>query len=549
MLQALRIQNFALIQHVELNFNAGYTVITGETGSGKSILLAALNLILGERADYSVIGNSSDKAIVEADFSLNGFQLEDFFRENDLDFEALTLIRREIHTSGKSRAFINDTPVSLSTLKDLTSQLINIHSQYNTLELKSKSYQLDVLDTLADLMEERTHFAKQYKLFSEQKAMLEHLNSALENDLKQQDYNQFQLEELHELALDKTKYAQLEAELLQIENSEGILNALTAFHTSIEDDQQVLDLLRLVKINAEKVKHLSPEVNNLNERLNSVLIELADISAEAATAIEAIETNPEKLAELTAQLNKYYHVLKKHNAKNEADLLAIQRQLEGQLSTVEETQQRIHSLTESLRQLETSLQAEALSLHDKRLKAAQLNALALQEILVELKLPHTTLDFHLTPRETFNSYGLTDISLLFSANIGIETVPIEKAASGGELSRVMLALQKLISEKRTLPTVLFDEIDTGVSGDVAQKIGALLQKMGTNFQLFAISHLPQVAAKAAHHYKVEKEVVDGRTTTRVASLSHDDRIFEIARLMSGEEITAAAIQNAKNLMN
>lgn len=549
MLRSLRIQNFALIDSVELNFDAGYTVITGETGSGKSILLNALNLILGERSDFSVIGPNSDKAIVEADFIIKGFDLEPFFTENDLDFSDVTLIRREISNSGKSRAFINDTPVSLSILREFTGRLVNINSQYNTLELKNKTYQLEVVDILSDLQVMRLEFSKMFKNFTEKKSILKELREELSRVLQQQDYTKFQLEELDDLQLDKTDFTKIEEELKRAENSEGILQNLQAITSVIDNDDQVLDKLRSLRIILDRNKGIDGTIDQLAERIQSVMIELSDIASDAARKSETVEIDPQKALELTSILNKYNHVLRKHNLSDQKELSEFRDNLENIILDAEETQNQINLLEVELDHLSSDLTAKADLLHNSRVKAIKTISIELQKILEELKLPNTKLDFQLIKRAEMNSFGCTDVNLLFSANIGIEAVSIEKAASGGELSRVMLALQKMISEKKLLPTVLFDEIDTGVSGDVAQKIGALLQKMGQHFQLLAISHLPQVAAKAMHHYKVEKEVVQNRTISKVTLLNERQKVEEIARLMSGEQITEAAIQTAKALMN
>ena len=549
MLHALRIKNFALINQIELVLKPGYTVITGETGSGKSILLHALNLILGERADFSVIGPESDKAVVEAEFEMKGFHLESFFQENDLDQEDRTIIRREINMNGKSRAFINDTPVSLAVLKNLTSALVNINSQYNTLELKNKTYQLEVLDTLSELQLKRTDFAALFKRFNEQKTLLSNLKSSLSLALQQKDYTNFQLVELEALLLDSVDYSSVETELKKIENGEGLIVSFSSIIGAIEDENQLVDKLHSLRTILDRSKGLDKAVDELSIRLNAVLIELNDISSDASRALESVETNPEKLLDLTDSLNHFNHVLKKYSVRDQQEMLELRNRLQKELFDTETTEHQIIELEEVLKNLEKEITTKAKELHQDRLKAVQPVAAELQEILEELKLPNTKLSFQLTEREELNQFGLTDVNLLFSANVGIETVPIEKAASGGELSRVMLALQKMISEKKVLPTILFDEIDTGVSGDVAQKIGALLQKMGTHFQLLAISHLPQVAAKASHHFKVEKEIIGNRTETKVKSLEMNERIEEIARLMSGENITPAAMETAKSLMH
>lgn len=549
MLHALRIKNFALINQIELVLKPGYTVITGETGSGKSILLHALNLILGERADFSVIGPESDKAVVEAEFEMNGFHLESFFQENDLDQEERTIIRREINMNGKSRAFINDTPVSLAVLKTLTSALVNINSQYNTLELKNKAYQLEVLDTLSELQLKRADFTALFKKFNEQKSLLSSLKNSLSLALQQKDYTNFQLVELEALLLDSVDYTSVETELKKIENGEGLILSFSSIIGAIEDENQLVDKLHTLRTILDRSKGLDKAVDELSIRLNAVLIELNDISSDASRALESVETNPEKLLELTESLNHFNHVLKKYSVRDQQEMLELRNRLQKELFDTEATEHQINELEEVLKNLEKEITTKAKELHQDRLKAVQPVASELQEILEELKLPNTKLSFQLTEREELNQFGLTDVNLLFSANVGIETVPIEKAASGGELSRVMLALQKMISEKKVLPTILFDEIDTGVSGDVAQKIGALLQKMGTHFQLLAISHLPQVAAKASHHFKVEKEIIGNRTETKVKSLEMEERIEEIARLMSGENITPAAMETAKSLMH
>ena len=549
MLHAIRIKNFALINQIELVLKPGYTVITGETGSGKSILLHALNLILGERADFSVIGPESDKAVVEAEFEIKGFHLELFFQENDLDIEDRTIIRREINMNGKSRAFINDTPVSLAVLKTLTSALVNINSQYNTLELKNKAYQLEVLDTLSELQLKRTDFTALFKKFNEQKSLLSSLKNSLSLALQQKDYTNFQLVELEALLLDSVDYTSVETELKKIENGEGLILSFSSIIGAIEDENQLVDKLHSLRTILDRSKGLDKAVDELSIRLNAVLIELNDISSDASRALESVETNPQKRFELTELLNQFNHVLKKYAVRDQQDMLALRDRLQKELFNTEETERQIIELEDALKNLEKEITTKAKELHQDRLKAVQPVAAELQEILEELKLPNTKLSFQLTERDELNQFGLTDVNLLFSANVGIETVPIEKAASGGELSRVMLALQKMISEKKVLPTILFDEIDTGVSGDVAQKIGALLQKMGTHFQLLAISHLPQVAAKASHHFKVEKEIIGNRTETKVKSLEMEERIEEIARLMSGENITPAAMETAKSLMH
>jgi DNA repair protein RecN (Recombination protein N) len=432
-------------------------------------------------------------------------------------------------------------------MKELTSQLVNIHSQYNTLELKNKTYQLEVLDTLADLIPKRTFYLKQFKSLQLLNDELSALKISHEKALYEQDFAAFQLEELAELNLEKYAYAELEAELKLAESSEEIISILSAIHGAIDNENAVLSMLRTVKVQLDKLGTTHPALNEINERLKSVIIELGDVSSEAYSLIDQIEIQPQRLLELTEMINKFNHLLKKHHVNDQAELIAVCNQFQSSVSNLEVLGEQITELERQQQVLEKETWNLAKQLHQDRKDASVLISKDLQLILEELKLPNTTLSFDLSERSELSTSGISDIAFLFSANIGIPIVPIEKAASGGELSRVMLALQKMISEKKTLPTVLFDEIDTGVSGDVAQKIGSLLHKMGQHFQLMAISHLPQVAAKAAYHLKVEKEIVANKTATKVIQLTEDESIQEIARLMSGEVITAGAIETAKAL--
>lgn len=549
MLRNLRIKNFALIDQIELNFESGFSVITGETGSGKSILLNALNLILGERADFSVIGSLSEKSIVEADFLIQGYNLENFFRDNDLDYEESTLIRREININGKSRAFVNDTPVSLTVLKELVSQLINIHSQYNTLELKNKMYQLEVVDLLSDLKADQKNFQAKYKSYLSTKNLLSTQKERLSQLVLQKDYNQFQLDEINGLNLDTRDYLKLESELTKAQNSGEIIQAYSSLLNGLEGENESLERLQHLKSVLDKNKKLDLTIEDFSIRINSVIIELKDLAQEALVLIESVEMDPEKIENLTSLLNAYFHVLKKHNLTDQHQLFEFKENLERETTDFDELQEQIIQLEKTIEKENSELLDLANNLHQSRVSKVPEISKQLKNILTDLKLPDTNLEFKLNIRTDFNQFGLTDVEFLFSANQGISPVPIERAASGGELSRVMLALQKMVSEKKLLPTVLFDEIDTGVSGDVAQKIGDLLNKMGENFQLIAITHLPQVAAKSRHHFKVEKNNLNGRTMSSVRLLSSDEKVNEIARLMSGELISDAAIANAKSLMN
>jgi DNA repair protein RecN (Recombination protein N) len=547
MLQLLRISNFALIDEVQINFNEGYTVITGETGSGKSILLNALNLILGERADFSVIGTKNSKASVEAEFTISEkFRL--FFEEHDLDFETNLIVRREISKEGKSRCFINDTPVQLSVLRNLTVLLIQIHSQYNTLELKSKSYQLELLDILAGLEKERTAFSADFKELSNLNRLLAKKQGELSNILQAQDYNLFVLSELKSLRLDAIDYSFIESELSRMENSEN-LKAVFLQLISLTDENGIFEQLQAIKGVIDKNIYLDTNLNAIKNRLDVVLLELKDLSNDAIRHFDNAHADPKQLVELTTSLDAFNSALSKHRVQDQVQLKLFEEDLRTNVETVAALNSEVEQVTKNVAQLEKLLREKATILHEKRTKAEGTILSDLQGILLDLKLPHTKLDFNLSLNTELNSFGLTNSSFLFSANYGFDPIPIEKAASGGELSRLMLALQKLVSEKRDLPTILFDEIDTGVSGEVAQKIGVLLKQMGAKVQLIAISHLPQVAAKAEHHLFVSKELENKQMKTNVEYLYEQDRINEIARLMSGEKITDAAKLNAQNLIS
>ena len=547
MLSSLRISNFALIDEVELNFQSGYTVLTGETGSGKSILLHALQLILGERAELSVIGPDAPKSVVEANFQLNDSYLS-FFKEHDLDYDPNTIIRREIAKEGKSRAFINDVPVSLQTLKLLTSRLVQIHSQYNTLELRSKSFQLELIDVLTGLIPDRKSFVKKYASFESVSKELKSLDELYHAAVQAEDYDRFILDELQELSLGTTDFSQLEIDITRMENASQILQVFGEISHLTAENGTYEQLYRL-KASVDKQSNYDPLLQSMKERLDSVLLELKELALEADDAIDQLDVNESDKAVLLEKWNAFNKILNKHRLSSADDLKAMYDQLTSKLNSLDELLKACSKKRAEFDQLKKELWKDAQFLHEQREQRIPSILAVLQDRLKELKLPHTTLKFDLTQQMELNRTGCTGVDFLFSANFGIEAVPIEKAASGGELSRLMLALQQLISEKQDLPTIFFDEIDTGVSGDVALKMGQLLEKMGETVQLMAISHLPQVAARAGHHMVVAKELRNERMQTSVRTLESSERPKEIARLMSGEVITEAALQNALNLLS
>lgn len=549
MLISLHIQNFALIEEAQLVFQPGFTVITGETGSGKSILLGALNLILGERADYGVIRDKSAKTFVEAHFSIGGFGLEAFFAVNDLDFAEETIIRREISAQGKSRAFVNDSPVQLNILKELAEKLIHIHSQHHTIELKNPEFQLDLLDILADNALQKDTFKLLFQQWKKKETELKNKKAALAKLRADSDYNNFQLEELTALKLDVLNYEAIEQQLIAIERLDDVKSGFATIANVIEDERGINDLLAVLKSSTEKIQHLHPQLTALLERISAARIELMDIAEEATQQLESLDSDPMLLNDLTEKLDLYNRALRKHQVTTQSELNALAETLHNSQESTDQLQFEIEALEKEVVDLQNQVDTQANQLHKKRITAAPIVANQLVTVLNELKLNNSIVRFEMEQTGKMDFSGNTKLALLFSPNAGMTEKPIEKTASGGELSRFMLALQLLLSAKKKLPAVIFDEIDTGVSGEVAQKIGLVLKKMGHQMQVLAITHLPQVAGQGMHHWKVEKNNQNGNTLTRVAVLDDSQRVEEIARLMSGENINEAALENARALMN
>ncbi len=552
MLHSLYIQNFALIEKVTLDFSKGFTVITGETGSGKSILLGALHLILGDRADYSVIRNKEEKTVVEAVFKILNFDLDAFFSLHELDFNEETIVRREISAQGKSRAFINDTPVQLSVLKELAEKLIHIHSQHHTIDLKNMDFQMELLDVLGDTISLKNEFNILFTAYKTTRLQLNQKEETLKNALLNADYVKFQLDELEKLELMTTNFQEIENELKAIENSEDIKVGFSVLVEQLTDEggaSNALNQLIQVKTKLDKLAGIYPQLDVLTQRFKETYLEFLDIGNEAISNLDDLEVNPAQKELLTGKIDLFNSVLRKHNALNQEELIEIYSSLSTTQLSVEELELEITHIKNTLKLLEVELTQKAEVLHVSRVGKALDIQNQLIDLLMELKLPHTQIVFDFVKTDKFSVNGFTDMKLLFSPNKGMIPLPIERAASGGELSRVMLAFQYLISAKKQLPTLIFDEIDTGVSGEVAQKIGNILHKMGDYMQIFAITHLPQVAGKGQNHLKVTKSHETEITTTEVLKLSKQERIEEIARLMSGDNINKAALENAKALMN
>ncbi len=546
MLKLLRIDNFVLIDRVELVLDKGFTVITGETGSGKSILLAAINLLLGERADFSVIGKKSTKSFVEASFNMED-RFIDFFTANDLDQQLDILIRREIDKDGKSRAFINDTPVQLAKLKELTSLLLSVNSQFNTFDLRSSSYQMELYDDMANTTIMRMKFTHDFLAWKANCQVIRKLEEKRNLENSQKDYTQFLLDELSQLDLKNTDYSIYESALSRIENADSIREVALQM-THLSEDNGPYSTLSTLLAKIEKISLSDAKMMQFAAQLKAVLIELKEMMNEAEELVNDIEIDPEAHRMMLTKIDEFNRQLNKHRFTHQSQLVELENQLKDTTHESEQLDSELELLRIENESVHKKLVGLSQLLHENRIKAAKGIENAIKDCLQELKLSDTEINFQLSFCE-LKENGASDLSILFSANKGMVMTPIEKAASGGEMSRVMLALQKIISDKRKLPTVLFDEIDTGVSGEVAQKIGLLLRAMGENMQLIAISHLPQVAAKANNHFKVEKDSDGTSTKTYVKRLENEEVAVEIARLMSGEVITSEAILTAKNLMN
>jgi len=546
MIKKLRISNFALIEHLELELKNGFTIVTGETGSGKSILLNAFSLMLGERASSSVVGNYSKKAIVEFHLTSEA-QDKVFFDKHQLDFDETIILRREVVKDGKSRVFINDTPVSLAILREFTTDKLLIHSQYNTYELKSKQTQLELYDSLAGNTQKIEAFSKLY-----QKLLLQRDNyNKLVRDFKKQsedsDYSQFLFDELNKLSLDSKDYEKIESELYKLDNIDSIKDALYKIQGFSEENGFYTGIKETLK-QLEKIDSPGSELEDITMRLSAISIELKELSNESESIIDSLVDDPERRGGLLSSLDEYNRLLQKHKVGSQNELKSIRDGLSDNSLSLIDLDSKIKQMNRNLKETEDSVQSQAEALHSSRIDAQKNLSERIVNELKSLKLPHTKILFKME-KGALNEMGITELKLLFSANIGHPQIEIEKAASGGELSRFMLALLKLISESRKMPTILFDEIDSGVSGDVAQKIGQLLKNMGVKTQLLVISHLPQVASKAQQHLMVHKDIANDKTITSVDVLDMDKRILEIARLMSGENVTQSALDTAKSLMN
>lgn len=549
MLASLSIKNFALIEQLDIRFSNEFSIITGETGAGKSILLGALGLVLGRRADLTSLKDKEQKCIIEAHFEIKAYALQPFFEENDLDYEDTTIIRREILPSGKSRAFVNDSPVNLQELQQLGDFLLDIHSQHQTQELSNEEYQIQILDAIAGqqpLLQEYKSNLSKYKAV---KARLKKLQSEKEALVKEQDYNSFLLEELLVANLKEGEQQEYEAVFEKLNNVEFIKESLDK-SLAVADEEQigVTQNLKEIKASLQKIAGLSAEYQELFDRVSSVLIEFDDVSDEIRKHAETLMSDPEQLELVNQKLQLIYSLQKKHQVGTVEELLVIQNDLDNKAVFADDLEAMIHSLEKELEATIVVLDAKAAAISESRKQAAPVLIEKIIAILSELGMPNARFEFEIKQTDTYLLSGKDEVQLLFSANKGTSFGLLKKVASGGEMSRIMLAVKAILANYTKLPTIIFDEIDTGVSGEIAHKMGDIMKKMSKQMQVFAITHLPQIAAKGNQHYKVFKSTQGENTVSELKLLGNEERIVEIAEMLSGKDISDSALNHAKSLL-
>ena len=550
MLASISIKNYALINELHIDFSSGLSIITGETGAGKSILLGALGLVLGNRADSSTLKNTTRKCIVEAILSVEKYNLQDFFETEDIDYEINTIIRREILPSGKSRAFVNDTPVTLSVLTALRSKLIDIHSQHQTLQVSDQQFQFQLLDAFANNESKLASYQRGLTQYTSEKKKLEEILQAQREANLQYDYNSHLYNELLEANLVEDEQEALEEKLEKINNVEEIKQNLSeALQLTTDENIGIQNLLFSLEQKLAKIASYSGEYQELLDRISSVKIESDDIIGEIETAYESVDFNPTEAEQLNDRLQLIYNLQKKHYVNSISELLTIQSELFKKVNTVENAEQSLLDQETIVKGIANKLDAVALKISDARSKIILKLSKQLADILADLGMPHARFQIKNTLSENYYKNGKDSLEFLFSANKGGQYGELKKVASGGELSRVMLAIKKILSENSQLPTIIFDEIDSGVSGEISNKMAHIMSQMSQKMQVITITHLPQIAAKGNQHYKVFKEEVNNITTTNLKQLSEDERIVEIAEMLSGKNISDSALTHARELLN
>ena len=549
MLTSLSIKNYALIDNLSVSFNNGLSIITGETGAGKSILLGGLSLVLGKRADLSSVKNKSEKCIIEAVFDIANYDLKQYFLDLDMDYEPQTIIRREILPSGKSRAFVNDTPVNLDALQGLSNYLIDIHSQHETLELTNNQFQFKVIDALAknnELLLEYSGNLEQYRTLQKE---LEELKDFKSEAIKEQDYNLFLLNELDEANLTPGELELLEEEYETLNNVEEIKEKLSLSNQLLNEEQiGILSTLTELKNTIQKLSGISPKYLDLFNRINSSLIELDDVFEEIENFQDQLEADPGRLEQVNSKLQIIHNLFQKHNADSITQLIELKDELADKVSVTENLDNEIIALENKIAKIESSVKGLAKQIHKNREEAIPKLVHQLETILIKLGIPNAQFKLQLSLKDEFFSNGSDELAFLFSANKGANLNELKKTASGGELSRIMLAIKYILSKHVQLPTIMFDEIDSGVSGEISNMMGEIMQQMSKTMQVFTITHLPQIAAKGDIHFKVFKEDDQDQTVTKLVRLNQDERIVEIAQMLGGDKITDSAVLHAKSLL-
>jgi DNA repair protein RecN (Recombination protein N) len=549
MLKTLSIRNYALIDALEIDLAKGLTIITGETGAGKSILLGALGLLLGDRVDSSSLYDKEQKCVVEGTFQVKEYGLKDFFEENDLDYANETVIRREITPEGKSRAFINDTPVNISLLKMIANNLVDVHSQHETLTLNESSFQLEAVDAVASSNELLAEYKTAFKSFRKVSEQLRDLNEKEAKAKKDLDYFNFQFEELNAAQLKKDQQPELEVELQTLENAEAIKSGLSKSAFTLDGaEESLLAALTDIKNTLSQLAKFNPQVAQLSERINSAHIELKDISSELESLNDEIIHDPKRIEEVQERLDVIYRLQQKHSVKTIEELIVLRDELEKKISDIGSLEMQIKSLEAEQEKLRNKVLDLAGKLSKKRAAAAPKLAKEVKETLQQLGMPNAELNVQVEKLELPAASGMDKVTFLFSANKGSVAQQLNKVASGGELSRLMLSLKSLLAKHTSLPTIIFDEIDSGISGDVAAKTGLILEQMAGTMQVLTITHLPQVASKGKSHLFVYKEEGGKRTVTKIKTLNKDERVQEIAKMLSAGKVGEAAIKNAKELL-
>lgn len=549
MLHNLTIDNYALIDRLDIDFDDGLSVITGETGAGKSIILGALSLVLGSRADSKVALDASSKCVVEATFDVEPYSLEALFDELDVDYSESTIVRREILPNGKSRAFVNDTPVGLQQLRTLTSRLIDIHSQHENLMLSNTDFQLDIVDTLADTADDLHKYTDLFNRYRDTRQQLRNLRDESDRFLAEKDYIEHQLSELVAANLVDGEQQSLEEEQNLINHSQEVIETLSSIMASLDGEESgVLSLLKSASTHIGRLEKYINRASEFADRINSSFVELKDIASELSAIIESTEFSEQRKIFVDDRLNLIYSLQQKHRVASVTDLLDIQDDFARRLDLIENFDDRISSLQTQIDELEKQLAAAAERLSQRRMSVGSLIEEKTEAMLHELGMPNGRFEVSFSATDDFTSRGRDKIEFLFSANKNRSPQPVAEIASGGEISRLMLVIKSLVAASQALPTIIFDEIDTGISGEIARKMGEIMQTMSASMQVVAITHLPQIASKGKTHYKVFKDESGETTQTRIACLTADERIVEIAEMIAGKNPSRSALDSARELL-